>query len=164
MPPTVVTVISGVPTLSAGDVAVMEVALMTVKLVAAVEPKLTAVAPVRVAPVIVTNVPPPSGPAVGEMAVTVGAVTYVKSSAELVAEVPPTVITVTSTTPADSAGVVAVINVELLTVKLVAAEAPNLTAVAAVRFMPVIVTDVPPPIGPWFATTLVTVGAATKVN
>ena len=161
MPPTVVTVISGVPTLSAGDVAVMEVALMTVKLVAAVEPKLTAVAPVRVAPVIVTNVPPPSGPAVGEMAVTVGAVTYVKSSAELVAEVPPTVITVTSTTPADSAGAVAVINVGLLTVKLVAAVVPKLTAVTPRRFAPVIATEVPPPSGPALGEMPVTVGAVT---
>ena len=48
------------------------VALTTVKLVAAVVRKATEVAPVRSVPVIVTWVPPASGPAVGEMAVTVG--------------------------------------------------------------------------------------------
>ena len=48
------------------------VALTTVKLVAAVVRKATSVAPVRSVPVIVTVVPPAGGPAVGEMAVTVG--------------------------------------------------------------------------------------------
>ena len=43
------------------------------KLVAAVAPKLTAVAPVKPVPVMVTEVPPASGPAVGLTAVTVGA-------------------------------------------------------------------------------------------
>jgi hypothetical protein len=42
--------------------------------VAAVDPNLTALAPVRFVPVIVTLVPPPSGPAVGLTAVTVGPV------------------------------------------------------------------------------------------
>ena len=51
----------------------MLVALLTVKLVAAVEPKLTAVAPVRLVPVIVTLVPPASGPAAGATCVTPGA-------------------------------------------------------------------------------------------
>ena len=55
VPPGVVTVMSTVPAVSAGAVAVMLVALLTVKLAAAVEPKLTAVAPVRLEPVIVTR-------------------------------------------------------------------------------------------------------------
>ena len=43
------------------------------KLVAGVEPNETAVAPVRLVPVIVTAVPPAVGPADGETCVTVGA-------------------------------------------------------------------------------------------
>ena len=49
------------------------VALLTVKPVAAVAPKVTAVAPPRLVPVRVTVVPPACGPLVGEMEVTVGA-------------------------------------------------------------------------------------------
>ena len=52
-------------------------------------------------------------------------------SAEPVALVPPGVVTVMSTVPAVSAGAVAVMLVALLTVKLVAAVEPNLTAVAS---------------------------------
>ena len=48
-------------------------------------------------------------------------------SAEPVAEVPPGVVTVTSTVPALPAGEVAVIEVAELTVKPVPAAAPNLT-------------------------------------
>ena len=72
MPPTVVTVTSTVP-VPAGDVAVIEVAELTVKLVALVAPNFTAVAPVNAVPVIVTEVPPAVGPAVGEIEVTAGA-------------------------------------------------------------------------------------------
>ena len=49
------------------------VAELTVKLVALVVPNLTAVAPVRLAPVMVTWVPPAAGPLAGEIPVTVGA-------------------------------------------------------------------------------------------
>jgi hypothetical protein len=68
----VVTVTSTVP-VPAGDVAVIDVVELTVKLVAAVAPKVTAVVPVKFVPVIVTEVPPVVGPAVGEIEVTVGA-------------------------------------------------------------------------------------------
>ena len=71
----VVTRTSTVPALPAGAVAVICVAELTVKPVAAVAPKLTAVAPVKFVPVITTDVPPPVGPAVGEIDVTVGAAT-----------------------------------------------------------------------------------------
>ena len=47
----------------------------TVKPVAAVAPKVTAAAPVKLVPVMVTVVPPPPGPEVGEIDVTVGAAT-----------------------------------------------------------------------------------------
>ena len=74
VPPVVVTLMSTVP-VPAGDVAVIEVAELTVKLAAVVPPNATAVAPVRLVPVIVTTVPPAAGPNVGEIEVTVGAAT-----------------------------------------------------------------------------------------
>jgi hypothetical protein len=74
VPPTVVTFTSIVP-VPAGEVAVIDVAEVTVKLVAAVAPNVTAVAPVKPVPVIVTDVPPDSGPVVGAIDVTLGAAT-----------------------------------------------------------------------------------------
>src|SRR6185312_15131514 len=80
-------------------------------------------------------------------------------SAALVALVPAGVVTVTSTTPAAApVGAVTVIEVSLLTVKLAAAIAPKLTAVAPRKFVPVIVTTVPPASGPLLGETLMTVG------
>ena len=52
----------------------MEVALLTVKVVAAVAPNFTAVAPVKLVPVTATDVPPVVGPEAGLTAVTVGSV------------------------------------------------------------------------------------------
>jgi hypothetical protein len=72
VPPAVVTVISTVAALCGGEVAVIEVAELAV-MVAAVPPKLTAVALLKFVPVMVTDVPPPVGPEVGEIDVTVGA-------------------------------------------------------------------------------------------
>ena len=57
-----------------------------------------------------------------------------------------------------AAGVVAVIVVLLTTTTLVAAVAPNFTVAPAAKFVPVIVTAVPPAAGPLFGTTLLTVG------
>ncbi|MEY9227935.1 hypothetical protein ABIF78_000258 [Bradyrhizobium japonicum] len=71
VPPDVVTLTSTVP-VPGGDVAVIWVAELTVKPVAAVAPNVTAVAPVKLVPVIVTTVPPPAGPDVGESDVTAG--------------------------------------------------------------------------------------------
>ena len=71
VPPVVVTLTSTVP-VPAGDVAVICVAELTVKLVAAVAPKVTAVAPVNPVPVIVTDVPPVVDPDVGAIEVKVG--------------------------------------------------------------------------------------------
>ena len=62
-----------VPAVPAGLTAVIDVALFTVKLVAGVEPKSTAVAPVNPVPVIDTDVPPLFSPLDGLIAVTVGA-------------------------------------------------------------------------------------------
>jgi len=67
-------------------------------------------------------------------------------------------VTVTATAPALPAGVVAVICVALATTTLVAAAAPNATEAPAAKFVPVIVTAVPPAVDPVFGDTLVTVG------
>ncbi len=56
----------------AGEVAVIEVGELTVKLVALAAPNFTAVAAVKLVPVTVTDVPPASGPPVGESDVTAG--------------------------------------------------------------------------------------------
>ena len=135
------------------------VAFVTLNVVAFTPSNVTAVAPVKFVPVIVTLVPPATGPEDGLTLVTVGAATYVNPLA--FEPVPPAVVTATVTAPAVLAGVVAVIWVALLTVKLVAFVPPNLTAVAPVRFVPVIVTLVPPAAGPEDGLTVVTVGAET---
>lgn len=69
-----VTVMSMTPAPWIGDVVVIEVAEITVK-VALVVPKWTAVAPVRLVPVMVTEVPPVLEPEVGLTEVTLGAAT-----------------------------------------------------------------------------------------
>lgn len=74
---------------------------------------------------------------------------------------PPGFVTVTVTAPRLPAGVVAVIVVELTTTTLVAAALPNVTVAPVAKFVPVIVTAVPPPAGPLLGDTLVTVGGAT---
>lgn len=71
-PPGVVTTTLAEPALPAGVVAVMLVALTTVKEVAAAPPMVTPVAPVKFVPVMVTFVPPEVGPLDGLIDVTVG--------------------------------------------------------------------------------------------
>jgi hypothetical protein len=82
-----------------------------------------------------------------------------KWSALDVADVPLGVVTVTSMVPEASAGATAVIAVSDTIVKLVAAVAPNVTALAPVKFVPVIVTTLPPLTDPSVALTALTVGA-----
>ena len=74
VPPVVVMRTSTVP-VPAGAVAVICVALLTVKPVAAVAPKVTAVVVLKFVPVMTSVLPPVAGPVVGEMLVTVGAAT-----------------------------------------------------------------------------------------
>ncbi|GAB3059091.1 hypothetical protein GCM10027053_21230 [Intrasporangium mesophilum] len=80
--------------------------------------------------------------------------------AVLLLDVPPGVVTVTGTVPAVPAGEVTVSWVGLVTVRVVPVAVPNLTLVAPVRLVPVIVTTVPPVVGPPFGETALTVGAA----
>jgi hypothetical protein len=70
----------------------------------------------------------------------------------------PLTVTVTVTAPAAFAGVVAVIWVPLTTTTLLAAAVPNVTVAPAAKFVPVIVTFVPPTTGPLFGDTPLTVG------
>jgi hypothetical protein len=73
--------------------------------------------------------------------------------------VPAAVVTVTSTVPAPIAfEETAVIDVAEFTVNLVALLAPNLTAVAPLKPVRVIVTVVAPLGEPWFGSTSETVG------
>ena len=161
VPPGVVTRTLAVPAVPDGVVAVIEVVLTTVTLVAAVPPIVTAVVPVKLVPVIVTLVPPASGPLLGLMPLTVGAAPYVYNV--FTAFVPPGVVTRTLAVPAVPAGVSAVIEVALTTVTLVAAVPPIVTPVAPVKSVPVIVTLVPPAIGPLAGLIPLTVGAAIYV-
>ncbi len=61
---------------------------------------------------------------------------------------PPPVVTIMPTAPALRAGVIQVIVVLFTTLREVAAVIPNVTEVAPVKFVPVIVTVVPPAIPP----------------
>src|SRR3954447_8607431 len=74
MPAAVVTLTSTVPTDPAGAVAVTWVSVLAVT-VAALAPNFTAVAPVRLVPVMTTWFVPASGPELGLMPVTVGGAT-----------------------------------------------------------------------------------------
>ncbi len=81
------------------------------------------------------------------------------------AEVPPGPVTTISVTPAACGGETATMLVAELALKLVAGVPANVTAVAPVKFVPVIVTVVPPLVLPEVGLTAVTVGtdAAVKV-
>jgi hypothetical protein len=70
-------------------------------------------------------------------------------------------VTVTVTAPALPAGVVALMVVAFTTATLVAAALPNVTVAPAAKFVPVIVTAVPPANDPLFGLTLLTVAVAT---
>jgi hypothetical protein len=156
-PPGVVTLIGPVVA-PAGTVAVILVALTTLN-VAATPLKVTLVAAVRFVPVIVTVVP--TGPKVGANEVIVGAAaTIVTSKVCELQSLPPGVVTQIFPVIAP-VGTVAVIFVGESTVKF--AETPwNVTLVAPVKFVPVIVTDVPT--GALVGEKEVTVGLAEAVT
>src|SRR5947208_1252001 len=120
----------------AGTVAVIAVAEPTVKL-ALVPLNSTALAPLKLAPLIVTLVP--TGPLPGVKLVIVGGLMTVKLAALLA--VPPGVVTLIGPLVAP-AGTVGVIAVAELTVKL-ALVPLNSTAEAPVKLVPLMVTLVP---------------------
>ena len=135
----------------------MVVLFTTATFVAAVLPKVTVAPVTKFVPVIVTAVPPAVDPVVGATPVTVGGTTKVNALVRL--PLCPLAVTVTATAPALPAGVVAVMVVLFTTTTFVAAVDPNLTVAPAAKFVPVIVTAVPPAAKPLFGATLLTVGA-----
>ena len=112
------------------------VSLTTMKEAAAVPPKLTAVVPTKLVPLMVMLAP--DAPDVGVNDVMVGA--GIVKLAALVA-VPPGV--VTATVPEVPLPTLAIMVVALVTEKELAVVPPNVTAVAPVRLVPVIVTVAP---------------------
>src|SRR5260221_8204372 len=115
---------------------------------AAMVPRVTVAPAAKLVPVIVTAVPPPLGPLVGDTLPTVGAgPRYVKPLLS-VPLCPPGLVTVTATAPAACAAVVAVIVVALTMTMPVAAVPPIVTVAPAANPLPAIVTAGPPAPGP----------------
>jgi uncharacterized protein (UPF0333 family) len=73
-------------------------------------------------------------------------------------------VTTTVAAPALPAGVVAVIVVAFTTTTFIAAVPPNVTVAPVTKFVPVIVTEVPPAVDPEFGLTLPTVGVGPDEN
>ncbi len=90
----------------------------------------------------------------------------VNVSAAEIAERPAVVVTVTSTVPTATAGVMTLIEVDEMTVNEVAATEPNETPVTSAKFVPVMRIESPPkldpdgPVGPGVPLTPLTVGSA----
>jgi hypothetical protein len=146
----------------AGDSATISVALWTMKDVADVVPKVTALAPVNPVPVIVTAVPPSVGPDPGLTLVTVGAGRYVYSSFALIADDTPKATTRTSTVPVP-AGTCTRSELELPEMP-VAFTPPKVTAETPMKLEPVIVITLPPADGPDAGDTLETTGGGQYTN
>jgi hypothetical protein len=117
----------------------MLVALMTVKFLAAVPPKLTAVVPVKFAPVMVITCPVFPDVGVNEVIVG-GSIVPIKVKPALVPVPFPVVTLILPVAPEPTT---AVMEVALTTVNELAATPPKLTPVAPVKFVPVKVTVCP---------------------
>src|SRR5213593_3018618 len=141
----------------------MVVAFTKVTAVAAAPPKVAVAPALKFAPLIVTWVPPASAPPLGITPVVKGGGTKVKRSARLVALVMVPTVTVTSTVPVP-AGLVAVQLVVVGQLTFVARLAPKLTVAVGAKSVPVIVTTVPPAVGPELGVIAVTVGGVMKVK
>jgi hypothetical protein len=153
IPPGVVT--ATLPELPAATTAVMVVAFTTLKEEAAVPPKLTAEASVKLVPVMVTVAPVAA--VIGANEVIVGAGMKVNPASEAL---PPGV--VTAILPELPAATTAVIEVGETTKKEAAAVPPKLTAEASVKLVPVMVTVSPE--AAVIGANEVIVGAGIKVN
>ena len=99
------------------------------------------------------------GPAFGLSPLTAGAERKVKLSSAVVAELPATVSTVTSTTPEAIAGATADIENPDVTVTSLDGDEPKSTVAPGANPVPLIVTDVPPDVGPALGLSDMTVGA-----
>ena len=127
--------------------------------VAAAPPKVTELVPSRSAPLIVTVVPPSADPLVGVSDRIFGGCANAKFRTDV--PCPPVVVTDIFTEPAGWAFVNAVICVVLVTRKLAAVVVPNWTFEAPPNPVPLMVTVVPPAIGPVTGVKSVMVGGAT---
>ena len=106
-------------------------------------PKLTAVAPLRLLPIIVTNTSSPGAAEAGSSEVIVGGGATVKPLARVA--IPLGVVTETSLGPSIASGgmwILAVIWVGLSTVKLSMIIPGKLTPVAPLRLLPVMTIDI----------------------
>ena len=142
--------------------AVIEVALTTAKLSTATPPTFTLLAPVKFVPVMVMAVPPSVEPVAGLTLEMVAGATYKNALADVA--VPPAFVTAIALAPAAPAGVMAVIEVALITTTLFAATPPTVTLVTPSKFVPTIVNAVPPNVEPEVGLTEVIVGVVTKVK
>ncbi len=124
-----------------GTVALIRVDEVTMNVVAETPLNVTLVAPVKFVPVMVTDVP--TGPLVGENEEIVGAAVVVVT-VKLWELQPVPLGAVTQIFPLVApVGTVAVICVDEATMNVVAETPLNVTLVAPVKFVPVIVTNVP---------------------
>ena len=150
------------PAVLAGVITVSDLALNTFTDDPGVLPNSTVNVSIKYFPKIVTVVPPAAEPRDGATRFIIGATTNVKPNS-LVAD-PPGAINTTSTVRADLTGVITVTDLSLTLIIDVPAVPPNITADVSVKFIPVIVTVVPPVIGPLDDVTAVIVGGAYVVN
>ena len=137
----------------AGVVAVIVVLFTTTMFVAAVPPNVTVAPVAKFVPVIVTAVPPLVVHCSGAL-LSVGTTTYVNAWSDFRLAGDRDRHRHCSGLPA---GVVAVIGCLSTTTTFVAAVPPNLTVAPAAKFVPMIVTAVPPIVVPLFGDTLLTV-------
>src|SRR5713226_8826748 len=108
---------------------------------------------------MVTAVPPAAVPLLGLTLPTVGAGDVYVYPLVNVPVCVSGLVTTTFTAPAACAAVVAVICVALTTTTFVAPVPPNVAVVPVTKFVPVMVTAVPPAAAPLLGLTLPTVGA-----
>jgi hypothetical protein len=163
-PPDVVTCTFATPTVTvAGVTIVIDVADTTDTLAdgTAIPPTVTDAPVMNPVPVTVTSVPPVTGPVDGDSDVTAGTgAVYVKLSPVPVVELePPEVVTCRSTTPGTTVdGDTTVSDVADTTVAATGARPSNATVAPVMNPVPVIVTVVPPEVGPDVGAIEVTVG------
>src|SRR5262245_22886668 len=159
-PSVFVTVIDTGPAAPAGLVTTRVVLLGTITSVAAAVPNIT-VAPVKNdVPVIVTRVPPATGPIAGVTAVMTGGGMNVNAFGS-VPLCPSGFVTMTGAPLNSPGGVVAVSWVALTNVTFVASTPSTRTVAPLMKSVPVMVMAVPPDDGPLVGDTAVTAGAGT---
>ena len=162
VPPAVRTVTGTGPAACAGLMAWIDVADWTAN-VAGAPPNDTDVAPVNPVPLIVTGVPPAVGPVFGVSVVTTGGRpvgrTYLNRAFLVSSDRPALVTTRTRTVPGLARGGATTTILRLfLTRTLRPFFLPNRTFVTCTKFLPLILTTVPPVVGPEAGLTFLTTG------